>query len=76
MTMKSSIESLRDVLPPFFTRKKVCDTLGGLISPKTLANHDAADDGPSVKITMGRKVAYERESFLEWLDKRLQNKGH
>lgn len=67
------LQQLRMELPPTFSRQFVASRLGGLISAKTLSNLDAKNEGPSNKITLGRKVAYERDDFLDWLEKRLRN---
>jgi predicted DNA-binding transcriptional regulator AlpA len=43
--------------------------LGGVISPKTLANYDSLGEGPR-RMRVGRKVVYKTEDLLEWLAKR------
>lgn len=65
------ISSLRDSLPAVFTREEAARQLGGLLSAKTLANMDAHGTGPTLKQRIGKKVAYERESFLVWLESRF-----
>lgn len=69
------IEELRNELPITFTRQYICERLGGLLTPKTLSNLDALQQGPPGKITLGNRVAYERDDFLEWLEKRVKNSG-
>lgn len=64
--------SLENELPPVFTRKTASAAIGGLMSPKTLANLDALRQGPP-KVQLGAKVGYERESFLIWLQQRLKS---
>lgn len=68
------IQKLKQELPPFFTRKTVSEHLGGLLSSKTLANYDALDEGPTPRFTLGNKIGYERDSFLQWFEGKLQNR--
>jgi hypothetical protein len=67
----SIIESLRADLPTVFTRAKAEELLGGIISAGSLANADSAGEGPEGLFYMGRKAAYRKEAFLEWLRPRL-----
>jgi len=57
-------------LPQTLTRKDIANYFGTLISPRYLANLDCAGKGPR-KITIGRKVAYKLEDFINWLEARL-----
>lgn len=59
------IERLHVVLPHFFTRQEVAKILAGYLTVGTLANLDCKGDGPP-KLRRGKKVLYERESFIEW----------
>lgn len=68
------IEKLRRELPVTFTRQYVCERLGGLISRKTLSNLDAMNKGPASKMNFGRRVSYDRDDFLRWLETRLEDK--
>lgn len=70
-TTDSIIESLRADLPAVFTRAKAEELLGGIISAGSLANADSAGEGPEGLFYMGRKAAYRKEAFLEWLRPRL-----
>lgn len=67
------INSLRDNFPAVFSRDVAAKHLGGLLSAKTLANYDARGVGPRVKERIGKKVLYQREDFLEWLEPRLNS---
>jgi hypothetical protein len=58
-------------LPPVFSRQVASEKIGRLVSVKTMANLDALNQGPSVKVKLGKKVGYERASFMEWLKGRL-----
>jgi len=40
---------------------------GGLFHRKTLGNIDVRGEGPQVRVRIGKKVAYERDSFIQWL---------
>jgi hypothetical protein len=61
------VEKISESLPPIFTRSVAVSNLGGLLGAKTLANIDNKGKGPTSKIRMGKKVLYERDSFIEWL---------
>jgi len=53
---------------PYVARSHVGEFSGGLYSPKTLANADAAKQGPPGAIRVGkRKVAYPTESLAIWI---------
>lgn len=71
MNPKDFIESLRSELPPTFTRKFVCERLGGYLTPGTLANMDSKGCGPG-GIRAGKTVLMQRDFFLAWLEQRLQ----
>lgn len=60
-------------LPPVFTRQAASQAIGGLMSPKTLSNLDALGQGPPVKVHIGSRTGYERESFILWLKERLRS---
>ncbi|BDQ34730.1 hypothetical protein [Pseudodesulfovibrio portus] len=64
------LSQLVDELPPLIARTEVGRLTGGLISPRTMANLDSKKLGPS-KLKFGRKVAYEREAFINFLAERL-----
>jgi len=58
---------LRQSLPPIFSREEAAKHLGGIFRAATLRNIDMRGKGPSVKVRIGRKVAYERDDFIDWL---------
>ena len=60
-------QKLAQTLPPVFTREEAARHLGGLFRAKTLRNIDVRGEGPSLRVKIGKKVAYERDSFLDWL---------
>jgi len=71
MSPKDFISRIRSELPPTFTRKFICERLGGYLTPGTLANLDSKGQGPG-GIRAGKSVLYEREHFLIWLENRLE----
>jgi hypothetical protein len=71
MNQNPLIEKLRLELPFCFTRNQVNDLTGGVINSKTLANLDSLKKGPA-RFRVGRLVTYERETFLDWLEARMQ----
>ena len=64
-------DALEKELPPVFTRDVASKCMGGLLTPKTMSNADALGTGPSIRVRLGKKIAYERTSFMHWLRKRL-----
>lgn len=64
-------DALEKELPPVFTRDVASKCMGGLLAPKTMSNADAMGTGPSVRVRIGKKVAYERTSFMTWLRQKL-----
>lgn len=60
---------------PFVAREKVGEFSGGILHPRTMANHDSRGDGVPGKISIGRKVAYPVEALVEWMESRVQEEG-
>ena len=58
---------LESALPPVFTREEAARHLGGLLSAKTLNKIDYKGEGPEVRVRVGKKIGYERETFVQWL---------
>jgi hypothetical protein len=69
--MKEILDSLRRELPPTFTRATAVKMMGGLFTVGTLANLDCLGKGPG-GVLIGRKKIYERESYIAWLERRMQ----
>jgi len=74
MDTQQLINSLRQELPPVFSRKVASRMTGGLFAPGTLANLDSMGQGPG-GVRVGKAIAYERERFLAWFEKRLVKKS-
>lgn len=70
MNVQVIIDRLRLELPPVFTRKIVAKLIGGYLTVGSLANLDSLGEGPG-GIRAGKSILYERETFLEWLAKRM-----
>lgn len=68
------VESLRQSLPVAWPRTHTPRLTGGLYSAQTLANFDSQKKGPP-HTKMGKRVIYERESFLQWLEEKMQPSG-
>lgn len=66
-------DELRKNLPSIFTRETASKMTGGIFSPRTLSNFDAAGNGPANKRRIGKKVVYGKDEFLMWLGKMM---GH
>jgi hypothetical protein len=66
----TTIKELFPDLPTVVLRCKAGELTNGLVSPRTLANHDSAGTGPKERFMINGKVAYSRDSFLAWLSER------
>jgi len=67
---KSGRQEIISDIPLFVTRQKAVEILGGLFARGTLANMDSRGLGPKVKIRVGGKIAYPRDSFIEWVQEK------
>jgi len=67
---KPDLTAILRALPPFVTRThpRFRELIG--YSPRSMANMDSLGCGPSNRIRLGNTVAYERESFVRWLEER------
>ncbi|GAB7080912.1 hypothetical protein JCM14635_25850 [Megalodesulfovibrio paquesii] len=65
------VDTLTAKLPPVISRHEAPKFLGGLVAAKTLANADAAGNGPAVAYRVGRAVAYRTDALAMWLVVRL-----
>jgi len=65
------LSELAEKLPPIISRDHVEIHLGGIISPKSLANLDSLGKGPK-RMRIGRKVAYLTPDLLNWLENRTK----
>ena len=54
--------------PCIIARQQVPRLTGGLISSKYLANLDCLGLGPSKRINLGRRVGYECQALVLWLN--------
>jgi len=70
MDKQEVIEALRRELPPVIARHAIGRLLGEIVHPRTVANLDSRGEGPP-RIRLGRKIAYPRDSFLEWFAARM-----
>lgn len=68
----TSLCDLEGRLPPIIAREQVGKLLGGVISPKRLANLDSLGEGPK-RCRIGRKVAYPTMDLLIWLESRTKH---
>lgn len=61
------IENLKNTLPAIFARREVGRLTGGIIQPGTMENLDSIGQGVSDRFLVGRKICYNRDSFITWL---------
>lgn len=74
--MQNHFSSLAEKWPSsFVARDKVSEFSGGIINPRTIANHDCKGTGPAGRFRVGRKIAYPVQSLVEWLEARSQSLG-
>lgn len=66
-----ALDMLKQECPPMFGRTSVPRLFPGIISEKTLANLACRGEGPPF-LKMARRVIYERESFIQWLEGELE----
>lgn len=66
-------DQLRKELPPVFTRKFASEKIGRIFSVKSMSNADALGTGPAVKVKIGKKIGYERDSFLQYLRGKMKH---
>lgn len=59
---------------PIVARSEVGTFTGGLLHPRTMANLDSNGTGPG-RITIGRRVAYDRDVLAKWLEDRVKVVG-
>lgn len=45
---------------------------GGVLHPRSLANHDSLGTGPKQRLNVGRKVCYPALALAEWLASRAE----
>lgn len=60
---------LRESLPPVFSREEAAKQLGGILKAATLRNIDMRGEGPKCRVRIGKKIAYERDDFIDWLQR-------
>lgn len=65
------LQQLLDRLPPAMSRSEAPRLLGGLVSSKTLANADSNGTGPQGRFKLGRKVGYQTNLLLAWLQEKM-----
>jgi hypothetical protein len=66
MNNNIDLSVLERELPAIIFRDKTSSLVPG-VNPRTLANMDANGEGPVGRFRIGRKVVYNRDSFISWL---------
>ena len=61
---KDLLEQLKEEMPAIVFRHQISH-YG--FSPRTMANLDSKGQGPVERIRIGRKIAYGRDSLIEWM---------
>jgi len=67
----ADLSILRQIIPPFLSRKHPQFKEWTGYSPRTFANMDALrETNTIIKIMQAGAIAYERESLVDWLEER------
>ena len=65
------LKSLADKWPSaFVARQEVFKFSGGIVSEKSLANHDSLGTGVKGRFRVGKKICYPVSNLIEWLESR------
>ena len=64
---------MRKELTPVFTREFASEKIGRIFSAKSMSKADALGTGPAVKVRIGNKIGYERDSFIRWLRGKMKH---
>ena len=68
-----NLQSLKKHWPSsIVARTAVSEFSGGLLEPKTMANHDSNGEGPA-RSTLGRKVFYQVDDLIVWMETRTND---
>jgi len=54
-------------------RNKVGEFTGGMVSGRTMANHDSSGEGIEDRFYIGNKTGYFVKSFISWLQARVKS---
>lgn len=61
------MDAIEQSLPPFFSRDEAAKHLSGILTKKSLANLDSSGHGIPDRVKIGKRIVYERSSFMNWL---------
>lgn len=61
------MDAIEQALPPFFSRDEVANHLSGILTKKSLANIECSGRGVAERAKIGKRIVYERSSFMCWL---------
>lgn len=74
--MKNIFSELKDYCPNgFVCRKDIYKLTGGLIHSGTIANLDSKGTGIKNKTIIGRKVVYQIDDVIKWLNSSTKLQG-
>ena len=74
--MKSIFDELKNYCPSgFVCRKDIYKLTGGLIHSGTMANLDSRGIGIKNKTIIGKKVVYQINDVIEWLNANAKLRG-
>lgn len=68
-----NFEKLAEKWPSDWVARKESKAFsGGLLNPKTLANHDSNGSGVEGRFRIGRQVVYPVNSLIDWMRARFE----
>lgn len=71
MENRIDFSCLADAWPsPAVARSEVAKFSGGVLDPRTMANHDSAGTGPKNRFRVGKKVVYWVKDLIAWMEER------
>ncbi len=75
---KLNFEDLKNHWPStLVARQSIGEFSGGILNPRTMANLDSRGEGPKGRVrTGGRKIAYDVEELISWLQNRSELVDH
>jgi hypothetical protein len=71
MQLQQYFKDLVERWPSAFVSRTDAKTFsGGVLTSKSLANHDSAGTGPAERFRIGRKICYPTVALAEWMRSR------
>jgi hypothetical protein len=73
MRKKINLSYLKEKWPSsIVARFQIREFTGGALEPGRIANLDSEGNGPKGRLKVGRKIAYNVDELVAWLEERTQ----